>query len=269
MNSNKVDKKLLTRTFWRSMLMTGDVNPVTAMGMGYAYTMIPVYNKIYEDKEDRIDAYKRSLSFLNIATWMSGFLYGIMISMEEEASENPDFDKASINEVKTALMGPLAAIGDSLFNMIRVIITGIVAGLCASGNILGPILFLVMFNAISFSCMYFGLQYSYKVGSDLITKSKEVIDKFTQICNIVGLMAVGAMIAENLWLTTPITFGTGLGGEAAVSLQSVFDAICPQLLPLGFTWLLYYLLGKKINVVVLMIGMIVCGVILALLGIIG
>lgn len=268
MSSKKVNKKLLTRTFWRSMLMTGDVNPASGMAMGYAYAMLPVYDELYESKQDRIDAYTRSLSFLNIATWMSGFLYGIMISMEEEAAENSEFDKASINEVKTALMGPLAAIGDSLFNMIRVIITGIVASLCTSGNILGPILFLVGFNAISFSCMYLGLIYSYKVGSNLITKSKEIIDKFTQICNIVGLMAVGAMIAENIWLTTPITFGSSLG-DAAVTLQSVFDAICPQLLPLGLTWLLYYLLGKKINVIVLMLSMIVCGVILSLLGIIG
>ena len=41
---------------------------------------------------------------------------GIVASMEEENAKNPDdFDTSTITSIKTALMGPLAGIGDSMF----------------------------------------------------------------------------------------------------------------------------------------------------------
>ena len=44
-------------------------------------------------------------------------LYTSSAAMEEKRAENPDnFDTASIVNVKTALMGPMAAIGDTLFH---------------------------------------------------------------------------------------------------------------------------------------------------------
>ena len=44
-------------------------------------------------------------------------------------------------------MSPLAGIGDSLFwGTLRVIATGLGVSLAMQGNILGPLLFLVVFN---------------------------------------------------------------------------------------------------------------------------
>lgn len=62
--------------------------------------------------------------------------------MEESNARNEDFDTSSINNVKVALMGPLAGIGDSMFwGTLRVIATGIGTSLAMQGSILGPLLF--------------------------------------------------------------------------------------------------------------------------------
>ena len=60
--------------------------------------------------------------------------------MEESNARNEDFDTSSINNVKVALMGPLAGIGDSMFwGTLRVIATGIGTSLAMQGSILGPL----------------------------------------------------------------------------------------------------------------------------------
>lgn len=57
--------------------------------------------------------------------------------MEESNARNEDFDTSSINNVKVALMGPLAGIGDSMFwGTLRVIATGIGTSLAMQGSIL-------------------------------------------------------------------------------------------------------------------------------------
>ena len=84
---------------------------------------------------------------------------GIVASMEEENAKNPDdFDTSTITSIKTALMGPLAGIGDSMFwGTLLVIGIGVGASLAKEGNILGPFLFLLIFNVPNFLLRYFGV----------------------------------------------------------------------------------------------------------------
>ena len=88
------------------------------MHNGYTYLLtLPVLDKIYKDnKEERIKAKKRHMDeYFNITPNIAGFALGISTAMEEENAKNPEFDDTTINTVKTALMGPLSAIGDTLF----------------------------------------------------------------------------------------------------------------------------------------------------------
>lgn len=67
------------------------------------------------------------MAFFNCTPYISTFIMGISISMEEKNASEPDSLEAnSINNVKAALMGPLSGIGDSFFQgTLRVIATGI------------------------------------------------------------------------------------------------------------------------------------------------
>ena len=95
------------------------------------------------------------MEFFNTTPYISTAVFGISTAMEESNARNEDFDTSSINNVKVALMGPLAGIGDSMFwGTLRVIATGIGTSLAMQGSILGPLLFWLIFNVPAFAVRY-------------------------------------------------------------------------------------------------------------------
>ena len=180
--------------------------------------------------------------------------------MEEQNSNDENFDESSISSVKTGLMGPIAGIGDSFFwGTLKIIAAGVGVSLSAQGSILGPILFLLIFNVphwiLRYICMFGG----YRLGTGLLSKVEEsgLMGKVTYGASILGLMVIGAMTASMVSFTLPFTVGSG---DTAVALQEILDGIMPALLPLGLTGLIYYLLGKGAKATHIILGLIVVGI---------
>lgn len=270
MNSRKtLEKKQLKSLFWRSFTTSHAWHYERQQHMSFEFAMIPVINKLYDKEEDRIDAYKRHMEFYNCQTAMQPFICGVAAAMEEENANNEEFDTSSISAMKVALMGPLAGIGDSLIGgTLRVIATGIVAGLCMSGSLLGPILFLLIYNIPTILLRYFGVKFGYGLGNTLISKLSEgdLMKKLTMAMAIVGLMVIGAMVAMTVAVTTPIAFNIN---DTAFSLQETLDSIFPCLLLMAVTLGLYKLNKKHVSVLVQVIGIMVLGIVLGAIGILG
>ena len=117
------EKKLSTATlkkvFNRHYQLLGCFNYERQMSTGFAWTMMPALRNLYGDDPDKMqEAVKRHLEFFNCATTVSPFIIGITCAMEEQYANSAEgeYDPASITSVKTALMGPLAGIGDSFFS---------------------------------------------------------------------------------------------------------------------------------------------------------
>ncbi|MWN31888.1 MULTISPECIES: PTS system mannose/fructose/sorbose family transporter subunit IID [unclassified Gilliamella] len=247
-NSKLITNKELTRTFWRSFTAEWSWNYERQMNLGYSYAMRPALEKIYGDNKEKLtDAYQRHLEFYNITPWLITFPLGISIAMEEQNATDSDFDKSSINDVKIALMGPLSGLGDSFFwGTLRVIATGIGTSLALEGNILGPLLFLLIFNIPAMLARYFGLLIGYNIGTSFIEKVQKtgLMDKLSYGASVLGLCVVGAMVATMVTLNMPLKIGSGTD---ASSLQDIFDGIIPQILPLLFTVFIFALVKKDIK----------------------
>ena len=125
----KLSSKTLKKVYNRHYQLLGCFNYERQMSTGYAWTMMPAIRELYGEDEAKMKAgVKRHLEFFNCATTPSPFIIGITCAMEEQCASAPDgeFDVASINSVKAALMGPLAGIGDSFFwGTFRVIGVGV------------------------------------------------------------------------------------------------------------------------------------------------
>lgn len=271
MNSDgkRLTKKELTSGFWRAFATSHAWHFERQQHMAFAWSMIPVIKKLYDKKEDRVAAYERHLEFYNCQTTMQPLIFGITAAMEEENANNPEFDTSSISAMKVALMGPLAGIGDSLLaGTLRIIATGIAAGLCLSGSLVGPLLFLLLYNIPNIALRYFGVKYGYQFGNSLITKiaGTDVMHRLTTALGIVGLMVIGAMVATTVSVTTPIAFDIS---GTAFSLQETLDSIFPRLLPLGTVGLLYWMNRKHVNVLLQIIIIMAAGIVLGALGILG
>lgn len=268
-NSNTIEKKDLMRVFWRSFTLEWAWNYERQDNLGYCYSMVPILNKIYDNVEDRKEAYKRHLEFYNVTPWLSTFPLGISIAMEEANATQKDFDTSSINGVKVALMGPISGIGDSFFwGTLKLIATGIGTSLALQGNILGPILFLLVFNIPAILVRYFGIFAGYKVGSGFLQKieASGLMSKLTYGASIVGLMVVGTMIATMVTLNIPLKIGSG---KTAVAIGDLFNQIVPCILPLLFTGLIYYLVKKKVKFYWILLLMVVLGITGSYFGILG
>lgn len=264
------ERKLLRKAFWRSFTLYAAVSPAKQGASGFCYSMMPFINRFYSGSEEKKkEALSRSMSYFNTTITCSTFIMGLVASMEKKNSEQPDFDAGSVNAVKSSLMGPLAGIGDSIFwGVLRVIAAGIAVGMGAAGNVLAPIVFLLLFNIPSLLVKYYGTFLGYKLGSEYIQKvyASGLMNILTKGASTVGLIMVGGMTAS--MVTFRSAFELTMDGESVLSLQPMLDQIFVGMVPLGLTLLCYYLLKKKnVSITTLILGVIALSILLSLLGI--
>ncbi|MBY4797878.1 PTS system mannose/fructose/sorbose family transporter subunit IID [Collinsella sp. AGMB00827] len=266
----KLTKSDLNKVIRRSLSIEWDWNYERQMNMGFCYGMLPIIEKLYQDPADRVAAMQRHLEFFNTTPHMSTLIFGITTAMEEQNAADPDFDTESISNVKVSLMGPLAGIGDSfIWGTLRIIATGVGVSLAAQGNILGPILFLLLFNIPAQGLRYYLMHAGYKLGSGFLQRiqASGLMQTLTFGASILGLMVIGGMTAENVSITVPLVIGEG---EAATTLGEICNTIMPGLLPLAFTLLLYWLVAKKnVKTTTLLLLLVVIGLAGSFFGVLG
>lgn len=265
----KITKKDLNNLFLRSIPYEHSWNYERMGNVGYTWALLNILKKLYPDKQDLSKAMKRHLSLYNVTPYISTFPMGISAAMEEANAESEDFNEESINDVKTALMGPLSGIGDAFFwGTLRVIATGIGCALALKGNLLGVILFLLVFNIPHYIIRYLGTFLGYKLGSDSIAKLTKsgLMTKVMEAMSIVGITVVGAMTME----MTAINFVTEIGsGEDVTTLQELLEGIAPGVPTLALFGLTYFLLKKKVKPLVIMLIMLIFGIVGAFFGFLG
>ncbi len=231
------------------------------MHIAFAMMVNPILKKIYkDDKEGYVEALSRHVEFFNITVQAAPFVGGVVASMEE-LKQKGEVDAESITSIKTALMGPLSGIGDSIFlGCIRIIALGVGLSLALQGNILGPILYFLIYNIPAFAVRLFGAKLGYEIGFNYLTKMKEngVMDKVLLASSILGIIVIGAMSKDMVYTEIAMTIGSG---ETAKPLQEILNEIMPGIVGLSVTWIYYYFLKKKVSPMILIIGTIVLCVI--------
>lgn len=268
---NELSKQEFWKIYWRSFTLLGSFNSERMEGLGFLYAMMPSLKRIWKDDEEGYKAaMHRHIAAFNMTVAPSPLVMGIAIAMEERAKEDPTFDTSSINAVKVSLMGPLSGIGDTFFwGIFKVIACSLGASFAAQGSILGPIILLLAFNIPNFLTRYYCLKIGYANGTNLLSKlnDSESMKLFTYVAGIVGVASIGCMIASWVSITTPISFVIS-GSEIVV--QDYLNEICPQLLPLVTTLLIYAQLKKnKLSIMKLIVLIVVVSFVLGALGIIG
>lgn len=259
----------LTNMFVKSFGLEGPFIYSRLQAIGWCRSMLPAIEKIYTTDEDRCAAINRHLEFFNTNPEFSTFILGISASMEEQNAQDPDFDTASINNVKAGLMGPIAGIGDSFWwGIVKTVASGIGCQFAMQGNVLGPILFLLIFNIPHWTIRYVLAQKSYELGHRILDAMTEngIIEKISLCAGILGMMVIGAMTSSMISISTPLVFN--MANEVTLELQAVLDEILPNLLPLVTMLVVAWLLRKNVKVVPLIFGILAFGIVFNLLGII-
>lgn len=246
--------------FWYSIPFYSGWSMERQAASGCVFTMMPLLKKLYKDQPEKLkESLVRNNELYAINDQFHEFVAGVLISMEEQNAKTDGFDTSAISNVKVALMGPLAGVGDSFFlGTLRVIAISIGASLMAKGNPLGILMFLLVWNVPCFLVKYFGTFLGYRLGANFITKAAEsgIMQKIMEAAGMLGMMAIGAMSVTSVHTNFALAIGSG---EGATTIQAVLDSIMPACASIGLTWGMYALLRKKIHPLILIFGtMIVC-----------
>lgn len=248
------DKKTLNKMVWLSCFLQASFNYERMQACGWLWGMLPGLQKIHTNKEDLKASMAHNLDFLNTHPFLVTFVMGIVLSLEQNKA-----DTATIRSVRISAAGPLGGIGDALFWLTLVPITaGLTANMAMEGQIIGAVLFLIIFNAVQFA-VRFGLMYwSYGLGTKAVTLLTSSAKEFTRAASILGIFVVGGLIANYGGTSLRIVVG-----DPAINIQGLLDGVLPKLIPLLITLGIYVLIKKgwtpvKCIILILVVGILGC-----------
>lgn len=266
-NQKKLTSRDIRAVFIRSNLFQGSWNFERMQALGFCFSMVPVIRRLYPEKnDDRKQAIKRHLEFFNTHPYVAAPVLGVTMAMEEQRANSAEIDDAAINSLKVGLMGPLAGVGDPIFwGTMRPMFAALGAGIAMNGNLLGPLLFFILFNLVRLATRYYGIVYGYRQGVNIVNyMSGDLLQKLTEGASILGLFVMGALV--NKWTHVNINFVvsrfTNNEDQTTVTtVQSILDQLMPGLVPLLLTFACMWLLRRKINALWIIIFFFIIGIV--------
>jgi len=237
--------------------------------LGFCWSIMPILKKVYTAKEEYFNAIKRHLNFYNTNPAIgSPTIFGAVCALEERK------EAEAADNLKVALMGPFAAIGDTVMAILmKPIFAVFAAGMALNGNWFGAILMLIL-GFIWFYLMFPGFWLGYNQGKNLIKiAAGGFITKFNELASMAALIVVGGFIPSIIGLKTPLKFAKsviieGKTVQQVVELQTVLDSILPYMIPLIFVFLVYWLLKyRRWTILRVLLLLVLISVILGALGI--
>ena len=212
---------------------------------GYLWAMLPIVDDLYDTDEEKVEHLRTYSTFFNTEPQIGTMVVGLTVGLEEARANGEPMDDETINGIRAGLMGPLAGLGDSIIvGTFIPILLGIALGLASGGSILGPLFYIVAWNAL----MYFGMKYAYNQGYTMGGAAVEALvgpqsAALRSSIVMVGTMVIGAVAAT--WINITTALQVTFTKDSAFVLQDTLDGIFPKALNFFFVWLCWWLMTKK------------------------
>lgn len=193
----QITKLDIIKIFFRSFYIQSTWNAERLLGLGFCFCLIPVARRLFHRESDVIDFLNRHLDFFNSHPYMATYALGAVAHIEQQAILKDWKDKRPITVFKARIVGPLGAIGDTLFWQIVRPAFGVFAiALLFLVGIWGSLAYLVLYNLPHFYVRIHGLLSSYNKGFDIVRDlslrgAKKYIDGFKYFASVLlGIVAV-------------------------------------------------------------------------------
>ncbi len=249
----KVSKKTLNSSFWRWWY--GNLTCFSQEHMqtfGYMWSMLPIIKELYATKEEQSKAMEAYYPFFNTEPQIGSIVVGITAGLEEARANGAEgIDDEMINGIRAGLMGPLAGIGDSLIVGTYIpILLGIALGFAEGGSAIGPLFYIVVWNATSIWFQKFVYMKGYELGGSAVELLVgEKATAFRESVLVMGQVIVGAMAASWVSISTNLvitqSYDQATGKLTDVTLGEKLDGAFPKVLTMAFVLFAWWLMAKK------------------------
>jgi PTS system mannose-specific IID component len=240
--------------------------------LGNANSIQPIIKRLYEPSQYAQEISKYMEFFNTEPSFMGTVIHGIVAAMEEKRANGEAISAEDIGAVRTALMGPLAGIGDVVSqSIVYPVLAGVCIQLALAGNFFGPILFEVAYKVIMLVLGYNMYMLGYKKGRNAILEFLQggIMNRLIEVASIIGLMVIGNMAVSRVAVRVPLEWVfTNQLGEVTLNFQTgVLDLLLPGILPLAIVLGVWGLLRKRVKPISIIALIFVVGIVLSLLGI--
>lgn len=214
------------------------------VNVAYVHAIYPALVKLYgKDSPELKEILQSEMQFFNTSPFLTAFILGMDLTLQNESGIEA---KDAVTSIKTSLMGPFAAIGDSLFGAVLPTIFGSLAAYMGlKGNPTGIIIWLI--SAVVVWCLrYFELPIAFNEGKKLLTSVGNLLHNLTESATMMGVLVIGGLIPTVVNVSIP--FNLTIGKKSLSIQKDIFDQLMPSLVPIILVALAYWLLSfKKLN----------------------
>lgn len=250
----KKDVQKAALTWWATSHMTYNYQRLQA---GSMTTMLgPIFEKLYPNNKEKIaEGCQRQMLYFNTEPRWGAIIPGMVVALEEAYATDPEggVDGGLITEIKTALMGPLAGIGDTVWaGLMKPIILSITLAWAMQGAIAGAWAYWLITWGLDLGITYYMFMRGYKLGTDSVDRFLEggFVKTVTTAIGIVGMFCLGAMVVKYVGVKAVLTLEMT---TTTLDFGAILNKIVPSFLPLVVTLFAYWMQvkGKKVTTVLL------------------
>jgi len=193
----------LWRVFGRSLFIQAGFNTESLQTLGLLYALEPALKELYPSPADEQAALRRHLTTFNTHPYVSAAIVGGILFHEQRLARGEETEE-KVARFKTALMGPLAALGDGFFWLsLRPAVGALAAALVPLISAWAVLVYLVLYNVVHFTARRRLFTLGLRYGDGLVQRLEATLVKN------VGerLRALAAACAGGLGASMALSFG--------------------------------------------------------------
>jgi len=244
----RMDMLLRLRLFLRLILLQASWNSQRMQNLGLLYCLLAWLRRQGADADFRRRFFRRYYGFFNTNPYLAGFLVGGLARLETEGSEGADIPRQLLATYRDSLGRAFASLGDQLFWLgLRPALTLVACLLALMGKPMAVVGVFAVFMLFQLGLRWWSLGYGFGSGMDILGLLDHPFwHKAIWFIKRLALVAAGAVAGVFLGKFQ------GLGGTGGLSVFGVGIG-----LGMGMPLVLRRRLPGE---VMLLIGMVVCGV---------
>jgi mannose PTS system EIID component len=238
---NDGEKKVRTAdllgVLWRSFLIQASWSFDRMQSLGFAYAMLPVLRRLYPDGVERASRLKLHMEYFNTQPYLAAFILGAAARLEQDRAAGRG--TGDVSALKSALMAPLGALGDSFFwGSLKPLAATVSVAVLMAGAWWAPLLFLVVYNLFHLVIRAGVLVAGYRTAGDAVALMDTYsFTKMARLFKAISLSLLGSIVgAISLWRPefrpeSPFT-GPGMAAAGLVLTLAMVAALRKGFSPL-------------------------------------
>ena len=219
----RVTGRDLARVAVRTPLLQATWNYERQQGLGWAWCLAPVLERLYPDASTRRMRLAEHTGYFNTQPTLASLALGAVANLEEQRALGVGPDDDGVGRVKALLGSALAALGDRLFWFtLRPFVACLGVLLALGGSWAGALALVVCYNAVHLTLRLRGVSWGYRLGTEVLSQGlRGRLERAVRTTSMFGAALVGLVVAALLvpgGMPQSLTFQATLAGGLTLGL---------------------------------------------------